>query len=128
MGYPIRRCKCGDEHECSRLDPRENGRLRHNRGATFSTAESRDGPEQPVPTSVGQSPSEMLAPEASVKSLATLREADVAQPAEQRTRNVEVAGSTPAVSFGNVQRADEVERPKCTLHRKPEKGCPWCES
>lgn len=27
--YPIRTCKCGHEHECSRLDPIENGKLRH---------------------------------------------------------------------------------------------------
>src|SRR5580704_16900348 len=26
MGYPIRRCTCGVEHECASLDPVENGK------------------------------------------------------------------------------------------------------
>lgn len=31
--YPVRKCKCGHEHECPRLDPRANGRLRHRLGS-----------------------------------------------------------------------------------------------
>ena len=28
MSFPVRRCKCGHEHECPLLDARENGRRR----------------------------------------------------------------------------------------------------
>jgi len=28
MSYPLRTCKCGHEHRCWALDPRENGRRR----------------------------------------------------------------------------------------------------
>jgi hypothetical protein len=41
--YPIRKCKCGDEHECSRLDPRENGKL--SAKARGSRTDLLDGPQ-----------------------------------------------------------------------------------
>ncbi len=41
MGYPIRKCKCGVEHECRALDPVENGRARWARSGVAQGVERR---------------------------------------------------------------------------------------
>lgn len=69
-GYPIRRCTCGMEHECPRLDPVENGKLRHR---------------------VAINPGFTVLPTTST---------DVAQSEERLIRNQGVVGSNSAVGSG----------------------------
>lgn len=81
MKYPTRTCKCGHEHECSRLDPIENGKLRHALAREIGRVppEKREGLRKAMRALDAE-------PESIVVSEAPMVEAGVSMAAKKRIR------------------------------------------
>ena len=108
--YPIRRCKCGVEHECSRLDARANGkrRWRKDDSGNNKSGSVDDG------VAVGESGDTAAAVTAGAVRTA-VHESSASNGREGRVNGV-------AGRQGQVK-----DKIPCPRHRIPQKGCWSCE-
>ena len=115
--YPIRKCKCGDEHECPRLDPRENGKQRWVGVGRLCNECGELLPKHLTNCSAARKISEPAR-----EAIRATREPEVVRKVEKLVKVAERAVSVPTRMLP--------ARPefKCPRHpRKPEPGCPYCD-
>lgn len=121
--YPIRKCKCGESHECSRLDPKANGKLRHTiqgrpigKTADFESANTRSSR---VPEKVTEGNQRIGDKEPSVMVSAVGKAGVAGEPTQGRTRQLnrlstesQVRKPPRAVSVAEIEEIPAVPQKK----------------